>query len=196
MCLYKAKSSQPLYKCPLKLKSGLHYGLFGGSFNPVHQGHLGIANYALHHTDIDKIIWMVTPRNPFKDPSIYRPYKERFEKVQKAVYNPNFTISNIEHFLQPRNSYETLSYLRKRYPHIRFTFILGSDSLSHTHTWHFFPQLVQLCEFLIIVRPTHRFNIHSFGAIRYFKQHKIRYRLLLRPFYFISSTEIRNAENK
>lgn len=191
MKFYTTKPAIPLYKTRMSCVKNKHYGLFGGSFNPIHKGHIAIANYALQNTGLDKIIWLVTPQNPFKDKSIYLPYDWRLSKVKQDVNHPNFIISDLENQLQPGNSCETLRYITKRYKNTKFTFMLGSDSLSHMHTWHFFPKLMRMVNFLIIVRPTHRFMINGFGAIRYFKQFNIPYQLILKPFYHISSTQIR-----
>lgn len=195
MPLYTEKTSCPLYSSPLRLTKNHAYGLYGGSFNPVHNGHKAVADYALHALGLDKIIWLVTPHNPFKDISVYMPFEQRLLQVTHHITNPHHIISDIEQRIMSKNTYQTLAYLTKRYPTVEFTYIIGSDSLSHLHTWHFFKQLTKMVKFAIIVRPTHRFSIHGFGAIRYFKQHNTPYSLLLKPFQFISSTEIRQKNN-
>ena len=191
MLLYKQKLN-PLYRCPLRLADKKEYGLYGGSFNPVHHGHQAVAHYALTSLDLHKIIWLVTPCNPFKDISVYSPFSSRLSDVKQKAHNPHYIISDIEKIIESKNTYQTLAYLTKRYPKVRFTYIIGSDSLSHLHQWHFFDSLSRMVKFAIIVRPTHRFSINGFAAIRYFKKHNIPYDLLLKPFQFISSTEIRN----
>ena len=198
MILYNLKSSRPLYHAPLRLVKTKEYGLYGGSFNPFHQGHKAVADYALQSLGLHKIIWLVTPHNPFKDINLYSPFNQRLEQVKKHITNPYYIISDIEHMIHSKNTYQTLLYLTQCYSKIKFTYIIGSDSLSHLHTWHFFKEFGELVKIAIIVRPTHRFCINGFGAIRYFKQHNIHYDLLLKPFQFISSTEIRNrlSENK
>lgn len=188
---YQKQISTPVFCFQLPLAHGCEYGLYGGSFNPVHQGHLAVAQNALKSLKLNKVIWLVTPQNPFKDPSIYRPYAERFQEVQKMAFHPDFEISNLEALIETRNTFETICFLRKRYPHIKFTYIIGSDSVEKMHTWHFFSALTKMVKFAIIIRPTHRFNINSFKAIKYFKQFHVPYQFILRPFHHISSTKLR-----
>jgi nicotinate-nucleotide adenylyltransferase len=190
MLLYKQKL-KPLYYCSLKLADNKEYGLYGGSFNPVHHGHQAVAHYALTSLNLHKIIWLVTPQNPFKDISIYLPFADRLSAIKQQANNPYYIISDLEQIIQSKNTHQTLTYLTKRYPNVKFTYIIGSDSLSHLHQWHFFNKLSHMVKFAIIVRPTHRFSINGFSAIRYFKKHNIPYDLLLKPFQFISSTQIR-----
>jgi len=177
--VYKNQAALPAYRFQLPLQKNGHYGLYGGSFNPIHKGHLAVAAYALEALPLQKIIWLVTPQNPFKDPAIYRPYAERLETVKKTATHPDFMISTLEHDIKARNTFETLCFLKKRYPQVKFTYIVGSDSLSHMHTWHFFTDIVTMVDFAIIIRPTHRFNIHGFKAISYFKRHHVRYHFFI-----------------
>ncbi|MFT6071924.1 MAG: nicotinate-nucleotide adenylyltransferase [Alphaproteobacteria bacterium] len=190
---YQSKSAFPAYKSRLMLNKNYEYGLYGGSFNPIHEGHLAVANYALKSLNLHKIIWLVTPQNPFKDPSIYRPFQERFTQVQEKATNPSFIISDLEKQIKTSNSFETLLFLTTRYPNIKFTYIIGSDSLALLHKWHFFSYITKMVKFAIIIRPTHRFNINAFKAIKYFKQNETAYQFLLQPFHFVSSTQIRES---
>jgi nicotinate (nicotinamide) nucleotide adenylyltransferase len=192
MLKYQSKSALPLYKCNISLNKNLTYGLYGGSFNPIHAGHKAVAQYALKSSKLSKVIWLVTPRNPFKDSSIYSPYNERLQQVKQFSCHSSFIISDIENKINTSHTYQTLSYLKKRYPYIRFSFIVGSDSVAQMHKWHFFKWIAKMVQFIIIVRPTHRFHINNFQAIQFFKQNLIEYKLILRPFFHISSTKIRS----
>jgi nicotinate-nucleotide adenylyltransferase len=194
MFLYTAKSCLNRCHVPLRLADGKRYGLYGGSFNPIHEGHKAVAGYALKSLGLHKIIWLVTPHNPFKDIAIYAPFLDRISQAKKQITNPHYIISDIEQMIQSKNTYQTLIYLKKLYPNVKFTYIIGSDSMSHLHKWHFFKEMSQLVTFAIIVRITHRFCINGFGAIRYFKHHNIHYDILLKPFQLISSTDIRNKK--
>ena len=191
MLLYRCKSPKPLYSITLPLAKHKHYGLYGGSFNPVHSGHKAVTQYALQALNIHQLIVLVTPQNPFKDPSIYAPFKERLEDVRQKIYNPNCLISDAEKIVQSHNTFETLSFLHKKYPNNQFTYIIGSDSLSHLHRWHFFKIFAKHINFAIIVRPTQRFSIRGLPAMRFIDKHEIKCNILLRRFHFISSTAIR-----
>jgi len=112
-------------------------GLYFGSFNPIHNGHLIIANYFLHHTDLDKVWFVVSPQNPFKqDSSLLNEY-HRLYLVQKAIEGENnLKASDIE-FGLPRPSYtiNTLTYLDEKFPQYEFCVIMGSDSFQNLDKW-------------------------------------------------------------
>jgi nicotinate-nucleotide adenylyltransferase len=185
------QSDKPLYHAPLRLAKQESYGLYGGSFNPVHTGHRAIVDYALQSLELHKVILLVTPHNPFKDISIYAPFSIRFADVKQKITNSHCIVSNFEQLIASQNTYQTLVFLKKRYPTVQFTYIIGSDNLVHLHRWHFFKRFAKLVRFAIIVRPTHRYCMNGLPAIRFFKQHHISHILLLKPFHFISSTQLR-----
>lgn len=112
-------------------------GLYFGSFNPIHNGHLIIANYFLQHTDLDKVWFVVSPQNPFKqDSSLLNEY-HRLYLVQKAIEGENnLKASDIE-FGLPRPSYtiDTLTYLEEKFPQHEFCVIMGSDSFQNLEKW-------------------------------------------------------------
>lgn len=112
-------------------------GLYFGSFNPIHNGHLIIANHVLHNTDIDAVWFVVSPQNPFKqNHSLLNEY-HRLHLVQTAIEGEtNMMAVDIE-FKLPRPSYtiETLTYLSERYPDHVFSLIMGSDSLENIEKW-------------------------------------------------------------
>jgi nicotinate-nucleotide adenylyltransferase len=112
-------------------------GLFFGSFNPIHVGHLIIAQAALNETDLDQVWIVVSPQNPFKDKKGMLDENTRYWLVQLAVEgNDRLRASNIE-FELPRPSYtvNTLLVLRERYPNFEFSLIMGEDNLQHLHKW-------------------------------------------------------------
>lgn len=112
-------------------------GLFFGSFNPIHIGHLILANYILENSDMDELWFVVSPQNPFKDKKTLLSDHNRLDMVQLAVKNyPNMRASNIE-FSLPKPSYtvDTLTYLNEKYPEHSFSLIMGEDNLSSLHKW-------------------------------------------------------------
>ena len=115
----------------------MRIGLYFGSFNPIHTGHLIIANHVLNETDLQKIWFVISPQNPFKPSSSLLNEYDRFHFVQKAVEEDNrLKASNIE-FSLPKPSYtsHTLSYLADKYPSFGFTIIMGSDSFQNLPNW-------------------------------------------------------------
>jgi nicotinate-nucleotide adenylyltransferase len=115
----------------------LKIGLYFGSFNPVHIGHLAIANYIVEFTNIDRLWFVVSPQNPFKKKENLLADYHRLELVNRAIeFDNRFKASNIE-FNLPKPSYtvDTLAYLKERYPENSFVILMGSDNLESFHKW-------------------------------------------------------------
>lgn len=112
-------------------------GLFFGSFNPIHIGHLILANYILEHSDMDELWFVVSPQNPFKEKKSLLKDHNRLDMVQLAVKNyPKMRPSNVEFSLpQPSYTIDTLTYLHEKYPDYSFSLIMGEDNLVSLHKW-------------------------------------------------------------
>ena len=112
-------------------------GLFFGSFNPVHNGHLIIANYVCETTDLEKVWLVVSPQNPFKQKETLLREYDRLHLINLAIDdNKNLKASNIE-FKLPKPSYtiDTLTHLKEKYTQHQFSLIMGSDNLATLHKW-------------------------------------------------------------
>ncbi len=118
-------------------------GLFFGSFNPIHIGHLIIANTMAENTDLEEVWFVVSPQNPFKKQKSLLHEFDRLEMVERAIQD-NFKLkaSDIEFHL-PRPSYtiDTLTVLQEKYPEHQFGLIMGGDNLSHFHKWKNYEQI-------------------------------------------------------
>ncbi|GAB1450744.1 nicotinate (nicotinamide) nucleotide adenylyltransferase [Draconibacterium sp.] len=115
----------------------LKVGLYFGSYNPIHIGHLAIANYIVEYTDIDQLWFVVSPQNPFKKKENLLEDYHRLELVNQSIENDDrFRASNIE-FNLPKPSYtiDTLTYLHERHPGYSFSILMGSDNLESFHKW-------------------------------------------------------------
>ena len=115
----------------------MNIGLYFGSFNPIHHGHLIIANHLLNETSLDKIWFIVSPQNPFKPTATLLNEYDRLHLVRLATEeDPRMKASDIE-FSLPKPSYtvDTLAYLEEKYPGNQFNLIMGSDSLQNLHKW-------------------------------------------------------------
>ena len=140
-------------------------GLFFGSFNPVHVGHLIIANYVVESTDLDQIWFVVSPQNPFKQRSNLLDEYDRLQLVELACEdNDRLFPSNIE-FGLPKPSYtsDTLAYLYDRFPSYRFSLLMGSDNLKSLHKWKNFEVILNNQEVIVYKRSgaaTSRFDDH------------------------------------
>ncbi|VDH03328.1 nicotinate (nicotinamide) nucleotide adenylyltransferase [Bergeyella zoohelcum] len=112
-------------------------GLFFGSFNPIHIGHIILANHILEFSNLDEIWFVVTPHNPFKEKKTLLNDQNRLYMVELALKNyPNMKASNIEFSLpQPSYTIDTLAYLKERHPSYTFSLIMGEDNLSGLPKW-------------------------------------------------------------
>lgn len=112
-------------------------GLFFGSFNPIHIGHLILANYLLENSDMEELWFVVSPQNPFKDKKSLLKDHNRLDMVQLALKNyPKMRASNIEFSLpQPSYTVDTLAYLNEKYPDYSFVLIIGEDNLPGLPKW-------------------------------------------------------------
>jgi len=120
-------------------------GLFFGSFNPIHIGHLVIAEYMVEFTDLDQIWFVISPRNPLKKKETLLNENNRIRMVRLAIeYDTRFKASSIE-FNLPRPSYtiNTLAVLGEKYPKVEFSLILGLDNLATLHKWKNYEQLLK-----------------------------------------------------
>ena len=162
----------------------MHIGLYFGSFNPIHTGHLIVANHIIEHTEIDKIWFVVSPHNPLKDAHSLLNEYDRLHLVNLAIEdNPKFRASNVEfHLPKPSYTIDTLTYLSEKFPLEQFTVIMGSDSFQNIHRWKNFERLVSRYAFIIYRRPG--FEIKE--------QHGVNITLVNAPLLDISATYIRN----
>lgn len=112
-------------------------GLFFGSFNPIHIGHLILANYILENSDMDELWFVVSPQNPFKEKKSLLKDHNRLDMVQLAVKDyPKMRASNVEFSLpQPSYTIDTLTYLHEKYPDYSFSLIMGEDNLASLPKW-------------------------------------------------------------
>ena len=148
-------------------------GLFFGSFNPIHVGHLIIANYMATQTDLDEVWLVVSPHNPLKKKATLARDYDRLHLVRLATDdNPKLRASNVE-FDLPKPSYtiDTLTYLAEKYPKKDFVLIMGGDSLATLHKWKNYELLLRDYQIYVYQRPQYDLgdlqnheNVHLFDA--------------------------------
>ncbi len=129
-------------------------GLLFGSFNPVHIGHLIIANHFVTHTDIEAVWFVLSPQNPLKTPSNMLPDEERLELLELAVEdNPDFLASDIE-LQMPRPSYtvRAIELLLEKFPERQFVLLIGSDNLDVFDQWKDHERLPELLPIYVYPR--------------------------------------------
>lgn len=161
-------------------------GLFFGSFNPVHVGHMVLANYMLEYTDLERIWFVVSPHNPLKIKSTLLDEKQRLHLVNLAIgFNTKLKASNIEFKLpQPSYTINTLTYLKEKYPQNEFALIMGADNLESFHKWKNYEEILKHYQLYVYPRPN-----NDGGDL---KNHA-NVKLVNAPIMEISSTAIRQA---
>lgn len=132
-------------------------GLFFGSFNPIHSGHLIIAQYMLDYTDLTEVWFVVSPQNPFKQGSQLLPGVQRLDMVQMAIEgNDQFVASDIELWLgTPSYTVHTLDALQSQYPGRAFALIMGADNLAMFHLWKDYERMAGRYDIYVYPRPGH-----------------------------------------
>ena len=168
-------------------------GIYGGSFNPVHFGHVGLAKWVIEHTDLDELWLLVSPNNPLKDAHILAPEQERLEGVREAIKDiPGLKASDFE-FSLPRPSYtaNTLRELQKAYPDCEFTLVIGEDNLAIFPQWREYEFILE--NFRIFVYPRHLSASETVCQATPVKE--IRF-LSEAPLFDISSSAIRREQGR
>ena len=166
----------------------MNIGLFFGSFNPIHVGHLIIANHLVENSDLDQVWFVVTPHNPFKNKKSLLDNNHRLNLVNIAVEEyPNLKSSNIEFNLpQPNYTVNTLIHISENYPDFNFSLIMGEDNLKSFHKWKNYEVL--LADYQIYVYPRVDKQKTTLKLLDHPHIHKIE-----APIVEISSTDIRNS---
>lgn len=161
-------------------------GLFFGSFNPVHMGHLAIAGYFAEFTGLDQIWFVVSPQNPFKKEDNLLDGYDRIELMRLAIGDDDrFRVSDVEFSLQkPSFTIDTLTRLREKYPDHHFTLIMGSDNLVALPQWKRYRDIIGNYEIFVYPRP---------GYDGSFAEPEAKITAVKAPLMEISSTFIREA---
>ncbi|HEX3384856.1 MAG TPA: nicotinate (nicotinamide) nucleotide adenylyltransferase [Mucilaginibacter sp.] len=130
-------------------------GLLFGSFNPVHIGHLIIANYMANHTDLNQVWLVVSPQNPLKKYGDLISTYDRLEMARLATDNSrNIKVSDVELRLpQPSYTIDTLAHLKEKYPDHEFAIIMGSDNLTTLHKWKNYKLILRDYKIYVYPRP-------------------------------------------
>jgi nicotinate-nucleotide adenylyltransferase len=161
-------------------------GLFFGSFNPIHVGHLIIANYMATQTDLQQIWLVVSPQNPLKPKNTLARDRDRLNMVQLAIEdNKLLRASDIE-FKLPKPSFtiDTLAYLNEKYPQHEFALIMGGDNLATLTKWKNYEQILRGYDLYVYQRP--EYDLGEFAT-------HPRVRLFEAPLMEISATYIRKC---
>jgi len=133
--------------------SGMRIGLFGGSFNPPHEGHRLVALQALRRLGLDAVWLLVSPGNPLKDHAELAPLAERVLATRQVVDHPHVRVTGFEAERGFAYTYQTLRFLRASRPGVKFVWIMGADNLSQFHRWEHWREIARLMPIAVYVRP-------------------------------------------
>ena len=154
--------------------AGRTVGLLGGSFNPAHEGHRHVSLYALKMLGLDAVWWMVSPQNPLKSKKDMAPLKKRMESAHAASLHPRIIVTDIETHLNTRYTADTLSALKKLYPHTTFIWLMGTDNLRQIHRWERWQDIFQMVPVCILDRPPRGDSVRTCPALERFRPFLLR----------------------
>ena len=133
----------------------MEIGLYFGSFNPIHVGHLVIANYILEKTTIDELWFIISPQNPLKEKTTLLDDYQRLHMVELAIDDfPHLRTSSVEFSLpQPSYTVQTLAHLYDKYPQHTFSLIMGGDNIQSIHKWKNYQRIIENYKIYVYPRP-------------------------------------------
>lgn len=148
-------------------------GLYGGSFNPAHEGHAHVAETARQRLGLDRVIWLVAPQNPLKSSAETQPLDARLAGVRAFARDRGMIVSDVEARLGTRYTLDTVLALKARFPGVRFVWIMGADSLAGFHRWRGWTQLMRALPVAVVSRPWISLKSRSSPAARRFAAARI-----------------------
>jgi len=131
---------------------GMRIGLFGGTFDPPHEAHLGASLLALKRLKLDRVWWLVTPGNPLKNTSGLVPLQKRIGAARALTRHPRIDVTGLEAVINTRYTYDTILWLKARCPGVQFVWIMGADNLRSFHRWQRWRDIARLVPFVVIDR--------------------------------------------
>jgi len=161
------------YRMPY-VASGMRIGLYGGSFNPPHQGHKLVAEQALKTFQLDQVWWMVTPGNPLKNNQMLKPLSMRLDASQALIQNPRIHVTAFEASIKTRFSVETIAHILRKNSQVHFIWIMGADGLASFHQWRRWRTIAAIIPLAIIDRPGYSFSVLSSQAVQCLSHFRLR----------------------
>ena len=185
---------------------GLRVGLLGGSFDPAHAGHVHITRWALKALGLDRMWWLVSPGNPLKADTP-ADLSRRLQAARAVMRHPRVSVTDIEARAGTRYTAETLAVLRRRYPGVRFVWVMGADNLRTFHHWDRWEEIMAMVPVAVLARPGEQLRAGLSPAARRFARWRVpqseaarlpflrppAWTLLSGPMLDLSSTRLRAA---
>jgi nicotinate-nucleotide adenylyltransferase len=131
----------------------MRVGLYGGSFNPAHEGHAHVAETAKRRLRLDRVIWLVSPQNPLKSGHETADLAERMTGARGLAKGPGMVVSDVETRLGSAYTIDTVRALKRRFPGVKFVWIMGADSLASFHRWRGWVQIMREVPVAVVSRP-------------------------------------------
>ena len=135
------------------LRRGMRVGLFGGSFNPAHNGHAHVAETALTRLRLDRVIWLVSPQNPLKNAADSASLEARMASARAQARGPRMIVSDVESRAGSHYTIDILRILKARYRGVKFVWIMGGDNLNSLHSWRGWVNIMREMPVAVIARP-------------------------------------------
>lgn len=164
--------SRSPYKIP-PVANGLKIGLFGGSFNPPHMGHVQVSKMALKSLGLDQLWWIITPGNPLKKHHGLAPLEERIAYCNKMINHPDIRVCAFEENLRSRYTADTIEVLRMRRATAKFVWVMGADNLTQFHKWDRWQSIAKKVPLAIIDRPGSTVSPNSTPATQSLSKYRV-----------------------
>ncbi len=153
MAEHVAGGARPAWLAMPHVEPGMAVGLFGGSFNPPHEGHLLVAEIALRRLRLQQLWWMVTPGNPLKSGRVLAPLADRIGASRRLNTDPRVKVTAFEAAFKVRYTADTVALAKARNPGVRFVWIMGADNLRDFHRWQRWREIALSMPIAVIDRP-------------------------------------------
>ncbi|MES0826347.1 nicotinate-nucleotide adenylyltransferase [Ruegeria sp. SCP11] len=153
-------------------RPGQVIGLFGGSFDPPHRGHVHVTLEAMKAFGLDRVWWLVSPGNPLKvqGPA---PLARRMRAAHEVMKHPRVEITDIEALTRTRATADTLAALKRLYPQVRFVWLMGADNLAQFHKWKDWRLIMDSVSVGVMARPGDRISARMSPAARLYAKYRI-----------------------
>ncbi len=152
---------------------GPRVGLFGGSFNPAHEGHLHVSLEAIKRLDLDELWWLVSPQNPLKSKCGMAPFEQRLTAARRLARHPAIRVSDCEQRWHSPYSADTIERLRRRHPRHCFVWVMGADNLADFERWRRWQDIFQALPIAIFDRRTYAQSASASKALKRFVRHRL-----------------------
>jgi nicotinate-nucleotide adenylyltransferase len=188
------------------LAPGMRVGLFGGSFNPAHDGHAHVAETARRRLGLDRVLWLVSPQNPLKASHETADLAHRMAGARAKARGPAMVVTDAESRLGVQYTIDAIRRLKARFPRVRFVWVMGADSLASFHRWRGWTEIMREVPVAVVSRPWVSLKSRFSPATRRFTHARIasrrakmlagaaapRWAFLRAPLNFQSSTALRD----